>query len=306
MLLFSCSKKQRENLIEPEIEPYVDSFYLEANRLGVELDIKKNDITITFVESDEFSGQCSYGFWNNSIQIDLGFWEDATHERKYWLIFHELGHCVLNRTEHLNEVFPNGECKSEMDGDEDNFFCSSNKYSKLWKNYYINELFFPSRNKLPDWYEKDAIPKPIEAELPVFQIKDGNSTMDTLFTVRNPIDTLHKNYQIHFQIRKWDRYDHFSFEFGDYKWFFNRFWTNQLFRIEDNVSSGGRAIFTQNKLTPNDVEVVQIERRNNFFYFFMDSKLVHIMEYQSPENDIIKIEPRNKEVRFDLKFYVFD
>jgi len=52
----------------------------------------------------------------NDIAIDREVWDRSNESSKEWLVYHELGHCVLDRS-HRNDRFENGMWKSLMRGD---------------------------------------------------------------------------------------------------------------------------------------------------------------------------------------------
>lgn len=87
--------------------------------------------------------------WSNGyrqIEIDPEYWNDThtSEQAKIGLIFHELGHCALNRDHNSEVEYYSGE---HIRGDVPvslmypyNFYSSS--YEEL-QDYYFNELFHP-------------------------------------------------------------------------------------------------------------------------------------------------------------------
>jgi len=74
---------------------------------------------------------------NKEIRVDPVSWQQLGSMRKEFLIFHELGHCALNR-EHLDEKDNNGYCKSIMHSSTD--VCLNN-YNNDTKESLLDELF---------------------------------------------------------------------------------------------------------------------------------------------------------------------
>ena len=147
-LIQSCNKDSVQN-IPDEFKSYVDLFFSEAQNRGSNINLNEVDLTVRFgTVSGNASGLCA--FQSNTITIDETDWSTMSEERRTWLMFHELGHCVLDR-QHLNIETNNGECLSIMKGTENLFECSTNFYSEKWWDYYLNELF-DSTTPLPDWY----------------------------------------------------------------------------------------------------------------------------------------------------------
>jgi hypothetical protein len=86
--------------IDSEFKQYVDLFEMEQD-VNVNIDIQFNEMYFPTI------GKCYYAFYidgpheserlNLNVEIDPIFWQEATDTEKEVLIFHELGHCVLNR-----------------------------------------------------------------------------------------------------------------------------------------------------------------------------------------------------------------
>jgi len=91
--------------VEKEIKPYVDEF----NRICK----IKSDTNVRFglLEGDTV-GLCIYDFFNSNVIIDESAWESYSHNKREVLVFHELGHCVLNRGH--NKKKTNGRPESIM------------------------------------------------------------------------------------------------------------------------------------------------------------------------------------------------
>lgn len=170
-LFFSCEKEKIfEYSVDPAFEKYVEQFFVEASLRGVSL--KRENLIIEFTNSptNDFCGQCTKG--NNGtqtqrkikIQNNRTCWSERFEENKETLIFHELGHCFLDRG-HFDEYFEDGSPKSIMttfdeapfsrciydfDGGNDSSLSSCNKIDR--RTYYIDELF-GVKNEKPFWLE---------------------------------------------------------------------------------------------------------------------------------------------------------
>lgn len=154
MSFLACT--QEDELINPEInEPemtlfpevdaalhtYFSRFEHEARQRGLSYDLKALGITGVIEEIDEenIAGQCAYRrFYSpRQITLDKSFWERSSDLLKEFIVFHELGHCVLNRS-HLETSFSNGVCSSIMRSGNGDCF---DYYSRTTRAYYIDELF---------------------------------------------------------------------------------------------------------------------------------------------------------------------
>jgi|GWRWMinimDraft_5_1066013.scaffolds.fasta_scaffold01871_2 hypothetical protein len=171
IFLFSCNKvdinPNSRYEIAPVLKKYVDSFFLEAKLRG--LDIPKENLIVKSNEINSFSDECGVCQLNTkkpeqqrTVIISFGSnlcWGSKPENDREALVFHELGHCLLNRVTHKNETFQNGSPKSIMVANNTDLYgpciyviddnpISCNKTSR--RKYYIDELFNPN-TPTPDW-----------------------------------------------------------------------------------------------------------------------------------------------------------
>ena len=151
LFFFSCSDDDVEEVVEPvafanvdaELVPYFERFQQEAAARGIFVDLVTADIEGVIEEIDEqhVAGQCSYGRFNNPrlVTVDASFWRRSSNLFKEFIVFHELGHCYLNRG-HLESSFSNGVCTSIMRSGVGDCF---DNYNGNTREYYIDELFEP-------------------------------------------------------------------------------------------------------------------------------------------------------------------
>lgn len=139
-----------------EFQKYVNRFIEEGANRGYEIDFNDTGLSIQFGSAlpEDAAGVCSELGNGNSgshhIEILKSYWEQLTDIQKERLIFHELGHCELNRP-HDNSVFSNGDWKSIMRGSP----LPPDKtpivnYTGTRRVYYIDELFDPT-TPAPSW-----------------------------------------------------------------------------------------------------------------------------------------------------------
>ena len=129
-----AQKRKTTFSINPDFQPYVNKFEEQIGEL-VEIDIEYNTLEEPVV------GRCikwTDGYRN--IEIDPTYWPKHNNTQKEELLFHELGHCILDR-------------------DHDETIISADKYYSipksimypyvfeyeyyLYETYYINELKNP-------------------------------------------------------------------------------------------------------------------------------------------------------------------
>lgn len=90
---------------DPEVDfnVYLNKFYRDVNVYGIRY-VTPNKTIIKFANLDKKKGTVdyngiSYGYKDDSkieIYINPTFWATATKAQKYWLMYHELCHDVLN------------------------------------------------------------------------------------------------------------------------------------------------------------------------------------------------------------------
>ena len=128
--------------VAAELEPYFSLFEAAADLRGYKIDLTQTDITgtISEIHEDGVAGSCSYGGRTSykNIVIDKTFWNQSSSSFKEYIIFHELGHCFLDR-DHLEGCLPEGIWSSIMrsgtvDGCVD-------FYNLRTRDYYLDELF---------------------------------------------------------------------------------------------------------------------------------------------------------------------
>lgn len=97
--------------INAELQPYVDRFHLQLQaRCGAKTKLPAIDMDISDTSDDDpfnpdIVGWCIMYSKPLKIQIDREYFDSSTDLEREQLIFHELGHCVLERdhTKHKDE-----------------------------------------------------------------------------------------------------------------------------------------------------------------------------------------------------------
>ena len=140
LIICSCSKEAEPKIIEAELQIYFDSFVSEASAHGIEIDLTLLDIG-AYVQNIEFTGtigQCiSYSDGSNDVIVDARNWDQIDEEEKEYVVFHELGHCILKRS-HNDTQDGNGVCQSIMQSGEG--LCQS-RYNLNNRTTMLQELF---------------------------------------------------------------------------------------------------------------------------------------------------------------------
>lgn len=132
--------------VDPEVVPYVQNFEKWGQYMKKDPEYKVPKIHIGIGEFKDFNfrivspnaiGVCYYLKRPRVIVVDKRFWDQASPMEREMVVFHELGHCALNRP-HKTALDPWGRQISLMYPSIFNpMMYRSNR------EYYINELFNP-------------------------------------------------------------------------------------------------------------------------------------------------------------------
>ncbi len=113
--IYSCTKADHIS-IDPNLQEYYDLFIEEANKRSVTLSPEATNVTMHFTDipSSQVLGQCRYNpKAPNNVEIDFHHWNTFDDETKEFVVFHELGHCILDR-DHRDDIDSSGRCESIM------------------------------------------------------------------------------------------------------------------------------------------------------------------------------------------------
>ena len=125
--------------IDEALQPYFDRFIAEGTVRGYEIDLASKKIEGFLIDIPEanVAGQCSYDATSTrQVNIDINYWQNASDLEKEFVVFHELGHCYLERSH--SDTQTNGTCTSIMHSGTSN--CRFN-YSNFNRNNYLDDLF---------------------------------------------------------------------------------------------------------------------------------------------------------------------
>lgn len=132
-VVVACGKKE---LRVEGFESYVDSFRVAASSRGRALEIEDLIIEFGTPASGNADATCFQGRGSPRIVIDKAKWDAMADAKKTALLFHEMGHCVLQR-EHKPG---NGRANACPDSVMNPYTLSEFCFSK-WQDEYLAELF---------------------------------------------------------------------------------------------------------------------------------------------------------------------
>lgn len=139
--------------IDEALLPHAEQFVAEATKRGVDIDL--DDLTLVFndamieVDSQSFCGY-THTLGTDAppfVEISRPCWEAYSGQQREILVFHELGHALLQQR-HRNDRLPSGSLASLMNSL--NTFSVYDKFTLPKREYYLDELFLEEAT-LPDW-----------------------------------------------------------------------------------------------------------------------------------------------------------
>lgn len=99
LVLFGCSDEHTEYYIQPELKPYVEAFYSEADTRGIFVDRDALVVILTkdLVKSKGAAGLTTYvvGERQAKVEIDEEYFYENDSICVEWTIYHELGHAIF-------------------------------------------------------------------------------------------------------------------------------------------------------------------------------------------------------------------
>lgn len=139
----SCIKEDNVDLfIDSSLQEYFDRFAVEGGLRGFVIDYEALRISgyIRLITTPNVIGECAHNQEKpNEVIIDRTYWLAGNDLEREFLVFHELGHCALNR-EHLDIADNQGNCISIMTSGTG--ACTIN-YTLATRTALLDELFMP-------------------------------------------------------------------------------------------------------------------------------------------------------------------
>lgn len=142
ILGFSACEVEQEVIfvVEAPLQPYFDRFINEAGNRGIDVAYATSQVEarVGEITQPNVIGQCSWDQTHqHSIVVDQDYWRGANDLQREFLIFHELGHCVLGR-DHVDNSDAQGNCVSMMSSGTGN--CRV-LYTNTNRKKLLDELF---------------------------------------------------------------------------------------------------------------------------------------------------------------------
>ena len=317
-LCSGCNDDEVQYEIDSTLKPYLHLFLNEAKERGVNINPQEDGLIMKFSNLKAPTiGLCTYS-QPILVEIDRSYWEEtANYADKDMLrenvVFHELGHGLLNR-DHTNVSLDNNEWRSIMCGGEKYMDRAWNiNYNGYRREYYLNELFNFSE-KHPEWAKSgtfDGNKGELYAEINlqeeqyiekngiIFQIKDGeysisrndnntnNINTELLFgelfedfyfetTISCPITIENQIIGISAGYSKSNKEDAFHYLYLTQ----NNKYMDSRYYIAHSDCMGPFAEILQPRLNTSKFNHFAIQKCNNELFFYVNNQLVYRNDYE--------------------------
>jgi len=137
----ACEKDEPDVVsVDARLQVYFDRFAVEGAARGITVDFSAAQISGSIENIDEpnVQGQCiKNSAMSDEIKVNTQFWENSNDLLREFVIFHELGHCFLDR-DHIDTETSNGACTSMMHSGTSG---CTNTYSGNTRSELLDELF---------------------------------------------------------------------------------------------------------------------------------------------------------------------
>ena len=140
LILFTActTDDEAEVFVNEEFQYYFDRFEQAAAERGLNLDIEDLTAHITIISEQNVAGVCETAQnGDRTIRVDDQFWYASDEWGREFVIFHELGHCVLGRG-HTDDADAQGNCQSIM---QSGLSDCNMPYNASTREAYLDELF---------------------------------------------------------------------------------------------------------------------------------------------------------------------
>lgn len=129
-LFIACGKKETRFEVGQE---HVHAFEKASKEVGHPVAV--DNLIIQLGETGVAAANCVWGSGTPELTIKRDFWVSASDVQREIIVFHEMGHCILNR-DHLDSRRADGTPQSLMN----TYAVTAREYKKA-RSYYIQELF---------------------------------------------------------------------------------------------------------------------------------------------------------------------
>ena len=296
--------------VDPVFEPYVQEFIAEGAKRGKTIDFTDSGLIVEFsdVQLAGANGRCYLG--RHHIEIDKSRWFSFSEDVRGFLLFHELGHCELDRL-HRNDKFDNNTWKSLMRGDpEDLEVWIPIPFFGFRKDYFTDELF-NEQISAPDWANQIFD----YAEVPA-SAKEVVNSEENINRVNQRFSELAADYEleIDFSLLREGTTSVIKLIWGTTSnhYYIEIFPGAPAYRVsgyfigvrQDDQDNG--LFFSQNTININGeaLNKITIRREGGFEKIFMNEEFIYHIDLQANPLDVVRMEATTPEDAFDNAFEI--
>lgn len=155
MFFVSCSSIEKPSyFVESEFQDDFESFIVDADRYDTKIDVR--GLKIIMVDLYEFNtglaGYCDIP--TKTVMIFRTWFKNMTPLERKYLLYHELGHCLLLRMHSLKRITDMSQCYGSIMYPDAANYCFN-----IFEENYIQELFTnPDQEQL---FSKEPFGEPV-------------------------------------------------------------------------------------------------------------------------------------------------
>lgn len=136
---------KKELYMHPIFESYRREFIKQAKMYGTTVDFTLTSTSFSTTLPSSVAGRC---IGRKIIQINLNMWEHLDDDEREITMFHEWGHCLLNRR-HVDSYLDGSSCPASLMFPTVDNTAHCYRFLRFW---YMGELFRNPAN-IPPLYE---------------------------------------------------------------------------------------------------------------------------------------------------------
>ena len=297
--------------VDPEFEPYVQEFIAEGAKRGQTIDFTDSGLIVEFSDGtvQGASGFCYVG--EHHVVIDKSEWTSLSEDVRGFLLFHELGHCELDRG-HRNDKFSNNVWQSIMRGSplEGNEIWIPVPFFGFRKDHFIDELF-NERIGAPTWAnESFDFQEVTEAQKEVVKADSAISRINQRFS------TIPNEYEIEIDfevIRNRPNRSRLIWGSTNYHYYIDfipetGFNLSGYFIGVHKESKDNGLFYSSNTININGEELskITIRREGGFEKVFMNEQFIFHIDVLPNPLETVKFEATANDGSFDTAFEIND
>jgi len=295
--------------VDPVFESYVQEFIQEGAKRGKTIDFTDSGLIVEFSDGivSNASGFCYVG--EHHVVIDKSEWTTLSENIRGFLLFHELGHCELDRG-HTNLKFSNNVWKSIMRGGD---LVGEERWTPIpffgfRRDYLIDELF-DENTPTPIWANQTfAYNEVPEANKESIKVAEDISRINERF---NDLSDEYE-FEIDFTIIK-NRANRTKLIWGSTNnHYYIEFFPETGFNVSGyfiGVHEGGRdngMFYSKNTININGeaINKITVRREGGFEKIFLNEQFIFHIDEQATPIQSVRMESTKSDGTIDTGFEI--